>query len=68
MQKDFITMKKAAELLDVHPITINRYCKQKILTYYQVGPRKRFLKEDIDDFIKGAVRHANNSKDPFDTN
>jgi len=51
-------MKQVAEILGVHPVTINRYCKDGKLTYYQVGTRKRFVKEDIDNYIKGAVRHA----------
>lgn len=63
---EFLNMKEVAERLNVHPVTINRYCKQNKLTYYQVGARKRFKKEDIDKFIEGAKRHAN--KDPFDTN
>ena len=64
--KDFLNMRQTAELLGVHPVTINRYCKQGKLTYYQVGSRKRFLKDDIQNFIKGAVRHAAiPSKDPF---
>ena len=57
--KDFLNMRQTAVILGVHPATINRYCKDGKLTYYQVGSRKRFLKEDIETFIKGAVRHAN---------
>ena len=63
--KDFLNMRQTAELLGVHPVTINRYCKLGKLTYYQVGSRKRFLKEDIEKFIKGAVRHASDSENPF---
>ncbi|MCK4578024.1 MAG: helix-turn-helix domain-containing protein [Candidatus Marinimicrobia bacterium] len=64
--KDFLTIKKVGELLGVHSVTINRYCKQGKLTYYQVGNRKRFLKEDVDKFIEGAVRNATKeSADPF---
>jgi excisionase family DNA binding protein len=65
--KEFLNMRQTADLLGVHPVTINRYCKDGKLTYYQVGSRKRFLKQDIENFIKGAVRHAaDTSKNPFD--
>jgi excisionase family DNA binding protein len=64
--KEFMTMKEVAELLRVHPVTINRYCKQGKLTYYQVGCRKRFVKEDIDNYLEGEKCHAKeNSENPF---
>ena len=67
--REFLTMKEVAEILGVHPVTINRYCKQNKLTYYQVGCRKRFLREDIENFIEGVKRDATeNSKNPFNTN
>jgi len=66
MMQDFLNIRQVAELLGVHPVTINRYCRQGKLTYYQVGSRKRFLKEDIDNFIEGAKRHAKEtSGNPF---
>jgi len=67
--REFLTMKEVADILGVHPVTINRYCKQNKLTYYQVGCRKRFLREDIENFIEGVKCHATeNSKNPFNTN
>ena len=66
--KEFLMMKEVAEMLSVHPVTVNRYCKQGILTYYQVGQRKRFVKEDVENFIKGAKRDGTeNSNNPFNT-
>ena len=65
MDKEFLNLKQTAEILGVHPVTIKRYCEQGKLTYYQVGARKRFLKEDITNFIEGAVRHAKHSENPF---
>jgi len=67
--KEFLMMKEVAEMLSVHPVTVNRYCNQGLLAYYQVGARKRFVKEDVENFIKGAKRDATeNSKNPFNTN
>jgi len=66
--KDFLNLKQTAERLGVHSVTVNRYCKQGRLTYYQVGTRKRFLPEDIQKFIEGAKRHATEtSENPFNT-
>jgi len=66
---EFLTMKEVAKRLKVHPVTVNRYCKQGKLTYYQVGCRKRFLEEDVNKYLEGAKCHAKeNSEHPFDTN
>ena len=68
-EKKFLTMKEVADMLGVHPVTINRYCNQNKLTYYQVGSRKRFLLEDVEIYIEGAKCHATeNSEDPFNAN
>ena len=67
--RDFLTVKEVADILGVHPISVNRYCKQNKLTYYQVGCRKRFTREDVDKYITEAKRHAKNSnEDPFNVN
>jgi len=63
---DFLNMKETADRLGVHPITINRYCKAGRITYYQVGARKRFKPEDVQNFIEGAKHDAaETSKNPF---
>jgi len=65
--KEFLNLREAAEKLGVHSVTVNRYCQDGKLTYYQVGSRKRFLLEDINNFLEGARRHAkaNESENPF---
>lgn len=65
-----MTKKEVANLLKVDPVTIDRYCKQKKIAYYQIGKRKKFLKADIDKYLEGAKRHATeeNSDNPFNTN
>lgn len=69
MKTEFLNMREVAEMLNVHPVTVNRYCAQKKLTFYQIGSRKRFKQEDITKFIEG-VKHESGqtSKDPFHTN
>ena len=65
--KDFLTKKQAAKLLNRHPVTINRYCEQEKLTYYQIGSRKMFLHEDIEKFLEESKHNAKtNSQNPFD--
>ena len=62
---EFLTMKEVAKMLRVHPVTVNRYCDQGKLTYYQIGHRKRFVREDILQYLEGEKRHAENSENPF---
>lgn len=45
---DLLTVKEAASLLKISPMTIKRYIKQGRLHGYQVGPRAiRIRKEDL---------------------
>ena len=64
--KEFITMQEAAILLDVNPVTVRRYCEQGKLSYYQIGSRKRFVKEDIENYIERSKCHATAEQNPFD--
>ncbi len=64
----FLNIKEVAEQLKVHPATVNRYCKQGKLTYYQVGTRKRFHPEDLQKYLNGAKVDATETKaNPFGT-
>ena len=66
MGQKFLNIKQTAELLGVHPITVVRHCKMGILPYYQIGSRKRFLLEDLNNFLKGARYDATKQQeDPF---
>jgi excisionase family DNA binding protein len=55
---EYLSLTEAAEFLNVHTLTLNRYCKKGLLAYYLIGPRKRFLKTDLINFIEGARCHA----------
>jgi len=64
---EFLNIKQVAELLGVCTVTVTRYCKAGILTYYQIGSRKRFKQEDIDNYLEGGKSHAKDaSENPFD--
>lgn len=69
---EYLNLKEAAAFLNVHSLTLNRYCKKGLLAYYLIGPRKRFLKTDLINFIEGARCHAHargdESADDIDTN
>lgn len=45
----FIGVTEAAELLDIHPQTLYRWCEKGWITYYKSTPRspRRFKREDV---------------------
>ncbi len=49
-----LTVAEAARMLKVHRNTIRNWSKIGILKGFRIGPRgdRRFLKEDIDKFLK----------------
>ena len=51
-EADFVTVKEAAELLKLSPVTIKRWLKEGKLPYYHVGSRAvRIRKADLDAII-----------------
>lgn len=68
MSQEFLNIKEVAAILKVHPATVNRYCNAGSLSYYKIGSRKRFKKEDIDKYLEGGrcdATGADSSKNPF---
>ena len=51
---ELITLKKACEILKVHPNTLRQWDKKGILVAIRIGEKKirRYRKEDIIKFIK----------------
>ena len=51
--KEMLTIKEAAEILDISTRSINRYIKDGKLKAFKVGNKWRFEKEEIERFIRG---------------
>jgi excisionase family DNA binding protein len=53
---EFLTKKDVAEMLKVHPKTVERWLKQGELKYFKLGKGKtsliRISKEEVDKFIQ----------------
>ncbi len=50
--KPIMNVKEVAKYLDVHPISIYRYVKQRKIPASRVGKFWRFRKESIDAWLK----------------
>lgn len=51
--KEMLTIKQAAEILDMSTRTVTRYIKAGKLKAFMVGNKWRFEKEEIERFIRG---------------
>ncbi len=52
---DLLTVKQAAEYLQVHPLTVNRHLNAGNLPGRKVGSRWRIRKEDLEEFSAGKL-------------
>jgi len=72
-EKLYIT-EEAAKILGVHPVTLSRYCREGKIGFYKIGRRRRFSDEDIQNFIEGTYKGAENggedttAENPFGVN
>lgn len=54
---DLLTIKEAAALLKVSPITVTRYVKQERLSAYHIGPRAiRVRRADIEQLLRPTTK------------
>lgn len=57
--KSYYIVKEVGEILNLSPITIRRYIKEKkIKGFYKLGKEWRIEKEDLDKFIE-EVKNVN---------
>lgn len=56
-----LSMSEAAQLLDVHPTTVYRWCEEGLLPYVQVTPRspRRFRQDDLIALLEPKVKDGN---------
>lgn len=50
----FLSVKEAAEVLQVSKGTIYKYCKSEIIPHYKMLGNYRFIKSELEEFIKKA--------------
>ncbi|THA12429.1 helix-turn-helix domain-containing protein [Rodentibacter pneumotropicus] len=47
-----IGTKKAAEILDMHPVTLREMAAKKEIPAYKIGERWRFDQEELENYVK----------------
>lgn len=51
---EVMTLKQAAEYLQLHPETLKEKARQSLIPASKVGNRWRFLKVDLDDWLRSG--------------
>lgn len=51
----YLTAEQAAEHLDLHPVTVMRFCREKRIRHRKVGQRYFFTLEDLKAFVEGSA-------------
>lgn len=62
--RKLITVRRAAELLDCHPRTVERYAAKGLLTQVRFSPRKiRYDLDEVEAFARNGMEGARNGED-----
>lgn len=58
---EFYTMKQIAEMMSVHPNTVQKWVSTEKLQHYKIGQTVRIRKEDLESFLseykKGEIEN-----------
>lgn len=55
-QMEFYTMKQIAEMMNVHPNTVQKWVSTEKLQHYKIGQSVRVNKDDLDSFLSEYKR------------
>ncbi len=54
----YLTTEEAARVLDIHPVTLRRYCKEGRIGFYLIGRTRRFTMEELKTFMGKQFKDA----------
>ena len=58
-QMEFYTMKQIAEMMNVHPNTVQKWVSAGKLQHYKIGQSVRIRKEDLESFLSEYKKGEN---------